>query len=57
MNPGFILLSPYLCILLLGQISPSLRRENRLVALCYSNGVALTVIALALVWGVVRNIL
>lgn len=57
LNPGFFLLSPYLCLLLLGQISPTLMNNNSIIRFCYRNNVIFTILALTIVWGIVRNVI
>lgn len=56
MNQGLLLSYPYLAMLFLADIFPSLR-ASRVGAFCLSNPVLLTFIGLMIVWGIVRNVI
>jgi len=55
LNAGFILCSPYLALLVLGQLYPP-SMEWKIMKWGYQDKVIFSAIGLMMVWGVIRNI-
>lgn len=56
LNPGLFLLSPYMLILLAGQIFPQLQQGSRIVRFCYQDKAVFLFLAILVLWGVARNL-
>lgn len=56
LNPGLFVLSPYLLLLLAGQLFPQLQESNRIIRFCYRDKVIFLFFAVLSLWGVVRNL-
>ena len=56
LNAGFIVISPYFCVLVLGTLFPSTQRW-KLVEWCRRDRTFLIVMSLFALWGIIRNIM
>ena len=56
LNPGLFVLSPYLLLLLAGQLFPQLQESSRIIRFCYRDKVIFLFFAVLSLWGVVRNL-
>ena len=57
LNLGLLIMSPYIFVLLVGQVFPQLQRCNVIVRFCYRNDIICLSLVLFAIWGVIRNLI